>query len=130
MDGSSSSMIALKQALNGVFNALIAGLMVKLLVWRFQSGAINWLPPKIRLQELLFDALLCLTLTAGMIPIIINNQNNIINNEQRLADELKLVVEEAVERLNQQSDRSLDSPKRSITAVTVSKCVWCGDIKP
>ncbi|WP_205619405.1 HAMP domain-containing sensor histidine kinase [Salinivibrio socompensis] len=114
MDGSSSSMIALKQALNGVFNALIAGLMVKLLVWRFQSGAINWLPPKIRLQELLFDALLCLTLTAGMIPIIINNQNNIINNEQRLADELKLVVEEAVERLNQQSDRSLDSQKGAL----------------
>ncbi|WP_217706430.1 hypothetical protein [Salinivibrio sp. EAGSL] len=114
MDGSSSSMIALKQALNGVFNALIAGLMVKLLIWYFQNGTINWLPAKVRLQELLFDALLCLTLIAGMTPIIINNQNNIIKNEQRVADELKRVAEGAVARLNQQPDRSLDSQKRSL----------------
>lgn len=115
MDGSSSSMIALKQALNGVFNALIAGLMVKLLVWRFQSGNTNWLPSKIRLEELLFDALLCLTLTAGMIPIIINNQNNIINNEQRLAGELKLVAEDAVARLQQQPDRSFEIQKEALS---------------
>ncbi|OOE99291.1 histidine kinase [Salinivibrio sp. MA351] len=114
MDGSSTGMIVLKQALNGLFNALIAGLLVKLLIWYFQNGTINWLPAKIRLQELLFDALLCLTLIAGMTPIIINNQNNIIKNEQRIADELKRVAEGAVARLNQQPDRSLDNQKRAL----------------
>ncbi|OOF27775.1 response regulator [Salinivibrio sp. IB872] len=114
MEASSAIMIALKQALNGVFNALIAGLLVKLLIWYFQNGTIKWLPAKVRLQELLFDALLCLTLIAGMTPIIINNQHNIIKNEQRIADELKRVAEGAVARLNQQSDRSFDSQKRSL----------------
>ncbi|OOE69775.1 response regulator [Salinivibrio sp. IB282] len=114
MEASSAIMIALKQALNGVFNALIAGLLVKLLIWYFQNGTINWLPAKIRLHALLFDALLCLTLIAGMTPIIINNQHNIIKNEQRVADELKRVAEGAVARLNQQPDRSLDSQKRSL----------------
>ncbi|MPS31466.1 MULTISPECIES: response regulator [unclassified Salinivibrio] len=115
MEASSAIMIALKQALNGVFNALIAGLLVKLLIWYFQNGTINWLPAKVRLQELLFDALLCLTLIAGMAPIIINNQNNIINNEQRLAGELKLVAEDAVARLQQQPDRSFESQKEALS---------------
>ncbi|WBA10677.1 response regulator [Salinivibrio kushneri] len=114
MDASSTIMITLKQALNGVFNALIAGLIVKLLVWRFQSGAINWLPAKIRLQELLFDALLCLTLIAGMTPIIINNQNNIIKNQQDVAEKLAFVAQSVVGLLNQQPELSLDSQKRAL----------------
>ncbi|OOE62009.1 response regulator [Salinivibrio kushneri] len=114
MDASSTTMITLKQALNGVFNALIAGLLVKLLIWRFQTGTINWLPAKIQLQELLFDALLCLTLIAGMTPIIINNQNNIIKKEQGVAEELAFVAQSVVGLLNQQPKLSLDSQKRAL----------------
>lgn len=111
MDTSAATMITLKQSLNGMFNALIAGLLIKLLVWRFQNGSVSWLPPNIRLNELIFHALLSLTLIAGATPVILNSQNNITEKEKGVGQELIQVLETATGRLHQQPDISTDSTK-------------------
>lgn len=102
MDTSSSIMIALKQSLNGLFNALIAGLLVKILVWRFQSGAVRWLPTHIRLNELLFHVLLTLALIAGSTPVIIGSHADKAERELRLAEELRRVLNETRVSLQRQ----------------------------
>ncbi|PAV24860.1 histidine kinase, partial [Tamilnaduibacter salinus] len=102
MDTSSATMIALKQSLNGLFNALIAGLLVTILVWRFQTGAVRWLPTHIRLNELLFHVFLTLALIVGSTPVIIGSYANKAEQELRLAEELKRVLSEARESLQRQ----------------------------
>ena len=76
IDTTPATMIALKQSLNGLFNALIAGLLVKVLVWRFQNGTVRWLPSYIRLNELLFHVLLTLALIIGTTPVIIGSHED------------------------------------------------------
>lgn len=102
MDTSSASMIALKQSLNGLFNALIAGILVKVMVWRFQNGSVTWLPAHIRLNELLFHVLLILTLIAGATPVIIGSYAEKTEQEQIWAGQLKRVLNATAERLQRQ----------------------------
>lgn len=106
MDTSSAIMIALKQSLNGLFNALIAGLLVKILVWRFQSGAVRWLPPYIRLNELLFHVLLTLALIVGTIPEIIGSREDETELEKRLATVMERALTATADRLRQNPDAS------------------------
>ena len=106
MNTSSATMIALKQSLNGLFNALIAGLLIKLLVWRFQNGSVSWLPAHIRLNELLFHVLLILTLIAGATPVIIDSHTDKVEKEQLLAGQLKRVLDGTTASLQRQPDVS------------------------
>lgn len=106
MDTSSASMIALKQSLNGLFNALIAGILIKVIVWRFQNGSVTWLPSRISLKELLFHALLTLTLVAGATPVIIDSYTDKVEQEQRLSGQLKQVLNATTVRLQRQPDVS------------------------
>ncbi len=102
MDTSSASLIALKQSLNGVFNALIAGTLIKAMVWRLQDGSVAWLPADIRLNELLFHVLLVLTLVAGATPVIIGSYADKIEQEQVLAGQLKQVLNATAESFQRQ----------------------------
>lgn len=106
LDTSSTGMIAFKQSLNGLFNALIAGILIKAIVWRFQNGSVGWLPPHIRLNELLFHILLTLTLIAGATPIIINSYTDKSEQEQILAGQLKLALNATTASLQRQPDVS------------------------
>lgn len=103
MDTSSASMIGLKQALNGLFNALIAGILIKAMVWRFQTGSVDWLPSNIRLNELLFHVVLTLTLVAGATPVIIGSHTDKTEQEQALAGQLERVLNATAESLQRQS---------------------------
>ncbi len=106
IDTSSAVMIALKQSLNGLFNALVAGILVQVMVWRLQNGSVSWLPAHIRLNELLFHTLLILTLIAGTTPVILSSSAEKTEQEQVLAGQLKRVLNEAQETLQRQPDAS------------------------
>ena len=106
MDTTPATMIALKQSLNGLFNALIAGLLVKVLVWRLQNGTVRWLPPYIRLNELLFHVLLTLALIVGTTPVIIGSHEDETELEKRLATAMAHALTATADRLRQNPDAS------------------------
>ena len=64
-----TTLIALKQPLNGLFNALLAGLAL-IIAQSIRRGASLWLSGRPCLGELLFYALLSLALLAGATPIL------------------------------------------------------------
>lgn len=103
MDMSSAIMITLKQSLNGLFNALIAGLLVKILIWRFHDS-LNWLPSHFELRDLLFHVLLTLALVAGSVPLIVDSYDEKTEQEKRLASVLDRVLTTIEERLQEQSN--------------------------
>ncbi|WP_347331048.1 response regulator [Marinimicrobium locisalis] len=106
MDTTPAIMIALKQSVNGLFNALVAGLLVKVLVWRFQNGTVGWLPTYIRLNELLFHVLLTLALIVGTIPMIIGSHEDETELEKRLASVMERTLTATADRLRQNPDAS------------------------
>lgn len=82
-----AAMIALKQALNGLFNALLAGLVVLglQLWWR---GAARLGLGAARLSGLLFHVLLTTILLAGAIPVILEGYGQRLQQEAFMAERL------------------------------------------
>ena len=82
-----ATMIALKQALNGLFNALLAGLVVLglQLWWR---GAARLGLGAARLSGLLFHVLLTTILLAGAIPVILEGYGQRVQQEAFMAERL------------------------------------------
>lgn len=64
-------LIALKQMINGVFNTLLASLLILVLQSQYWVGRFFMLP-LISLRQLLFHILIALTLFAGCIPLLID----------------------------------------------------------
>lgn len=104
LDTTSATLIALKQLLNGLFNALIAGIIIKFMIWRLQNGSVPWLPTHIRLNELLFQVMLILTLVAGATPVIMGSHADKTDKEQVLARQLERVLDETAVSLQRQSN--------------------------
>ncbi|MDO3387501.1 ATP-binding protein [Gilvimarinus sp. SDUM040013] len=102
LDAASTAIVALKQLLNGLFNALIAGILIKVIIWLYQDGSVNWLPKDIRLDELLFHVLLFLTLIAGATPVVMDSYTYKGQLEKTLAEELEGVLGETDERIKNQ----------------------------
>lgn len=82
-----ATMIALKQALNGLFNALLAGLIVLglQLWWR---GAERLGLGAARLSGLLFHVLLTTILLAGAVPVILGGYGERVQQEAFMAERL------------------------------------------
>ncbi|RUO75372.1 response regulator [Idiomarina seosinensis] len=107
MDGPTAATIGLKQALNGVFNALIAGLIIKLLVLFIQNGKVAWLPSRVRLNELVFHMLVGLTMLSGAVPIILNSYTHKVEQEQMLAEQLQTTLVNVVSEFQQQTQQQV-----------------------
>ncbi|WP_345793664.1 PAS domain S-box protein [Thauera sp. JM12B12] len=82
-----AAMIALKQALNGLFNALLAGLIVLGLQLRWRGAARLGLGSA-RLTGLLFHVLLTTILLAGAIPVILQGYGERVQQEAFMAERL------------------------------------------
>ncbi|SNY54263.1 PAS domain S-box-containing protein [Arsukibacterium tuosuense] len=80
-------LIALKQMINGVFNTLLASLLILVLQSQHWVGRFFMLP-LISLRQLLFHILIALTLFAGCIPLLIDARKQqaeyVSSVEQRL----------------------------------------------
>lgn len=71
VDWQTAVLIALKQMTNGIFNTLLASLLI--LVLQGQRGVRNYLAlPLISLRQLLFHLLIALTLFSGSVPLLLD----------------------------------------------------------
>lgn len=87
MGWESTFLIALKQPLNGIFNALLAGLVILAaqLYWR---GDEQISLGQAKLPSLLFHVLLTAILIAGALPLIINGYSQRVQLESFVADRM------------------------------------------
>ena len=93
-----AAMVALKQALNGLFNALLAGLVILGLQLRWRGAARLGLGPA-RLSGLLFHVLLTTILLAGAIPVILEGYGERVQQEAFMAERLAERARHLVTRL-------------------------------
>lgn len=91
-------LVALKQAVNGVLNALLASLV--LLAWHHRHGA----PTALSLRLMLFHCLLAAILVAGILPIIIDARMQREQHERVVAERLADVGRVLDARLLSDSD--------------------------
>jgi diguanylate cyclase (GGDEF)-like protein/PAS domain S-box-containing protein len=98
-----SALIALKQSINGIFNVLIAGLVLfALAIKRSRMSAFYLASGQIR--SILFQVMLALTLTAGTVPIIHYGTIELKNSESLLVAELSGVLDHIVADLGQSAE--------------------------
>ncbi|WP_169543903.1 PAS domain-containing hybrid sensor histidine kinase/response regulator [Sneathiella aquimaris] len=94
---SSVFLIALKQMINGVFNALIGPLLVDLfLAWRQREGKTQ---QKISAKQLVASILMLTTILAGGVPIIFNNYRVQDLQEENLIKTMKTYANAVVEEI-------------------------------
>lgn len=98
MDWEPTALIAIKQPLNGLFNALLAGLIILglQLSWR---GTKRLNLPAPQLADLLFHALLTAILLAGAIPIVHQGQSQRSQAEGFMAGQMQRVAHHLVEHI-------------------------------
>ena len=98
MDWEPTTMIALKQAVNALFNTLIASLLVML--WRLSGrGAQASRLGRPSLANLLFHAMLPVTLLAGLVPILHEGYQQRDGHEAFMVERLQERAENLSERL-------------------------------
>lgn len=98
MDWQPTLMIALKQAINGVFNALAASLL--LLLWHLaRRGAQGAEAVRPSLSSIVFHAMLPVTLLAGIAPIIYESYTQRSEQEAFIAERLNDRAFELANRL-------------------------------
>lgn len=83
-----AALIALKQPLNGLFNALLAGLILTAVQFIGDDQSRHYMEAREQ-ARILFPVMLLLTLVAGAVPIIYGGYSNLAQNERAVADRLR-----------------------------------------
>ncbi len=87
MDLTAAVLVAVKQALNGIFNALVGVAILLVLQFAWRGMAVFGTGP-VRLVDVLFQALLTTILVAGSVPVIVNSHAQNRQFEAHLQDRL------------------------------------------
>lgn len=98
MNWDASVLIAIKQSLNGVLNALIAGLII--IVWQITVRGKYALATKPNLIDILFSPFLLLLLLAGSVPIVYASHSQQQAQQASVHGLLNLVVKGFAKSLN------------------------------
>ncbi|MDX1539032.1 ATP-binding protein [Arsukibacterium sp.] len=106
-------LIALKQMTNGVFNTLLASLLIVLLQSRGWSSRFLALP-LISLRQLLFHILIALTLFAGCVPLLLDARKLQAEYTQSVEQRLRLVADTLQKQLK------LQAQSKSANAANIS----------
>lgn len=113
IDWQTAALIALKQMTNGVFNTLLASLVILLL--QSQRWATHYLVlPLVNLRQLLFHILIALTLFAGCVPLLLD--------ARKLQAEYTHSVEQRLQLLagTLQKQLQLKAQSQSVNAADIS----------
>ncbi|MDH5325625.1 MAG: PAS domain-containing sensor histidine kinase [Gammaproteobacteria bacterium] len=113
MSWESTLLIALKQSLNGVFNAIIAGLIF--LSLQLSDKGRQWKLPPATLSVLLFQVLLMTVLAAGFSPILYESYQQRIVQERFLADKLYWQANTIAANLEDQSPNLTEADRLRIS---------------
>lgn len=93
LDWPETLLIALKQSLNGIFNAALAGLILLAL------GLVRRRPASVPISDLMFSALLSVTLFPALLITVSDNRQLSVNLERDLAGRLGTIAVMAVQDL-------------------------------
>jgi PAS domain S-box-containing protein len=88
MSWQAAGLIALKQPVNGVFNALLAGLLLIALATWTRPGSGRF-PRRFSIVDALFHGILLLTLLAGTVPIVFESYAERQTREATLGEQLE-----------------------------------------
>lgn len=101
MDGTQALLIAIKQSLNGIFNAVIACfVLLALLAGMRRDGAIG--DRRVSIANLMFNTLLATTLLAGMLPVVVDSHVHRAEREQEINAQLQRAGERIAQNLARQ----------------------------
>ena len=120
-------MIALKQPLNALFNVLLTGLF---LIGVHLSGRVSgWLSGRPRLQDLLFHALLTLTLLAGTAPIVLESYTQRGELEALMAEDLQAQARHMVNKITESGPSTINEERElpGVLAQPVALAVLDGE---
>jgi len=92
------SLIATKQALNGIMNAVIVGLVL-VLVKLYGKKFININQPKASFREIIFNIIIAVSLVSAAVPAIFSNYNYHRELEREVKLELEAISHEVKARL-------------------------------
>ena len=93
-----AALVGLKQMSNGVFNTLLASLVL-LLMQLHQGIAQRLALAAVSLRQLLFHTLMALTLIAGSVPLILDARKQRVEYELNVANHLMFLAELLQQRL-------------------------------
>jgi len=110
MSAEAVGLLALKQPLNGVFNALAAGILLYGISQVWGSEGRNWAEKSDKLAGLLFHGLLAIILVTGAIPIVLQGH---YQRQTLLQD-----VEQTLSNQAQAIKDRMESSSASATAIT------------
>jgi len=105
LDWNGTLLIALKQPLNGIFNALIAGLIILFLHFRWKMSDNN----SLRMGNILFHVMSTAILLAGAIPIIIASYSLKNNEEDFVHRTLMMEASHLLGQIQSESNADLKS---------------------
>lgn len=93
MPETQTTLILLKQPVNGIANAIIATYLLYLLPHRFFFNDLQKQQSQIRLKELLFTTLLAISLSVTLILVIYQNHSARSNYENNIQKDMQLYVD-------------------------------------
>lgn len=101
MDGTQALLIAIKQSLNGIFNAVIAcfTLLALLAGMRRESAGDD---RRVSIANLMFNTLLATTLLAGMLPVVVDSHAHRAEREREVDAQLQRSGERIAQSLARQ----------------------------
>ncbi len=104
MDWTQSGLVVIKQALNGIFNAVIACILMMGLL----SARNHGMPTRVPIADLLFNTLLAVTLLAGMLPVVLDSRSERLDLETEINARLGRVGARIVAHMAKSSTANLD----------------------
>ncbi|MBT3556833.1 MAG: PAS domain-containing protein [Rhodospirillales bacterium] len=105
MPESAVALIAIKQPVNGIFNAVLAAvILMAARSWLSRLGAVA--QSRIQVSSLVFNVLLFVTLTAGTVPVISNSYQVLAEEELTIKHKLEDAAQWISALLQAGSDRS------------------------
>lgn len=119
MEWQSTLLVALKQPLNGLFNALIAGIILLSVQTAFRP---TMLTGRFRpsLFELLFHVLLCSILLAGAIPIIVESNAQRNRHEAFMLNRLEQIAQRAAADISFAPDAEIKTWQNELARTQLS----------
>lgn len=119
MEWQSTLLVALKQPLNGLFNALIAGIILLAVQTAFRTTRLTGrFRPS--LSELLFHVLLCSILLAGAIPIIVESNAQRNRHEAFMLNRLEQIAQRAAADISFAPDAEIKTWQNELARTQLS----------
>lgn len=118
LNDSAAGLVGLKQAMNGVFNVIIASFIYIGIesIWKKRK--------KVKIQSLLFNVILLITLVAGAVPATMSSYQANVAFENKINNELKKISEQISNVLRKKDNQKINKEYSEY----LSTFTWAKDV--